>query len=626
MPEQTKFDPEIMKEGWSKVTEAASVTIKDPSALVSFTKEVVSYGATTFKFLGVAENLNDLRKLWRDEAEKKKHSLLGRIGLSIIYAANIAAGAISAAIAVGASVVTAPIAAAVVSGVGLVKNIADYQKESRYLKKLKNESKELADDLAKANVAFEANTALHHDLENSKETIAALDSQSKSLQEMIDELKILPEHEETPEQDNLVATFLAEEVAEAKQALASKGEKNAVLSKNYKSGKHKDETTAENLSRIEEKQKLYQVSKQQLLEQFKTATPADKIELDEKIKIVDAKLNKYAILKPHYEKVQKLESMLQEVKDQQANLDKKYSAEPYKNGTVDKALEAEYLQLRAVELEAKIERKQNPDSRNQKAQKANDSVTQLSGKLSDAKVALLTRLTEQKLKVDNKKEENEKVLNNKSRFVSLFTKDPQKQMQGDAQAVYNKSLALIDNKNQIKLTTLDRNKKAKGIGFAAAGLGLSVCVCVPVLWPVAGILGLVGMGVGVAWGISSLWDRYQKSKVENAIVKEKGVEAKELLSQLDTHMKDKKDKKVAKEAAVTNSLVSRLSDTSSQLTSVNSHDHEVVHTQAPNKGVLPGHSAARQQAATTPLISASEPSVEVSQAAEVSSRSSAKKG
>lgn len=84
---------------------------------------------------------------------------------------------------------------------------------------------------------------------------------------------------------------------------------------------------------------------------MKTSGPQTKFLLEQKLKIVEDKIAKYDILKNHHEKVQALESQLQGVKEQQATLYTKYGTEPYKNSTVDKNLEGEYLTLRATELE-----------------------------------------------------------------------------------------------------------------------------------------------------------------------------------------------------------------------------------------------------------------------------------
>ncbi len=601
-------DPDKVKtiqESWQAVKEGAGSAIKDPSLLGSFSKDVVSFGASAFKFLGIVENANDLRKLWRDEEEKKKHSLLGKIGLSIVYAGNIAASSIAAAVVLGASVVAAPIAAAIVSGAGLVKNTADFIKENEYHKKLTKEAAELETELAKANVSFEANTALYHDLQNATANISELKNESKELADELENLRSLQNKEELPEQDELVANYLAEEANEIAEELAQKSIKNKVLAKNYQ-GKHKEESTEQNLQRVHDKQVLYQAAKNELLNKIKSASPSGQEKLAQQIKLVDAKLEKYSILQKHHEKIQKLEIQLEEVRAQQANLDTKYSTEPYKNGTVDKNLEAEYLKLREGELTQAIAKKKDPDLRSEKANANKEAADKVSAKGQDpsermahVRETLIEKLTEQKAKVDSKIQTQEKLLDSKQKFASLFTKDPKQAMVGDAKALYNKSLELIDKKNQIKLTKIDRNKKGKGIGFAAAGLGLAICVCVPALWPVAGILGLVGAGVGVAWGISSIWDKYQRSKAEKSNKKDKSEEVDKLLSKIDEHMQNKVEKENTKKAEVTNNLVSKLDETREKLADSEVHYDHVGQS---NNGVLNRHQIDRQKVAVAARV------------------------
>jgi hypothetical protein len=588
-------DPEKVKtiqESWLAVKDGAGSAIKDPSLLGSFSKEVVGFGASAFKFFGIIENANDLRKLWRDEEEKKKHSLLGRIGLSIVYAANIAASSIAAAVVLGASVVAAPIAAAIVSGAGLVKNTADFIKENEYHKKLIKQAADLETKLNDANVSFEAHTALYHDLQNAKTSISQLTAQRDGLSEDIKYLQSLGNKEESQDEQELTATYLTEEANEIAQELTQKSLKNKVLEKNYQ-GKHKEEGAEQNLQRVQAKQDLYQSAKNELLNKSKSASPSGHEKLAQQIKLVDAKLEKYAILQKHYEKIQKLEILLGEVGTQQANLDKKYSTKPYLEGTVDKALEAEYLSLRAEELTQEIATLKDPDIRAKKADANKEAADKVSGKGQDPsermahiKKTLIDQLTQQAVKVQGKIDNQENKLKSKERFASLFTKNPKEAMVGDATTVFNKSLELIDKKNQIKLTKIDRDKKAKGIGFAAAGLGLAACVCIPALWPVAGILTLVGAGVGVAWGVSSLWDKYKRSKTEKESKKEKEKEVEKLLTKIGEHMENKVEKENAKKAEVTLNLVTKLDETRSKLTgSEAQHDH----VGQANNGVLTSH-------------------------------------
>lgn len=588
-----KFDTQLLKEAWGKVADGASSVIKDPSSIISFTKEVASIGGTVAKFLGIAENANDLRKLWQDPDEKKKHGLAGRIGLSLVYVANIAASSIAAAVVLGASVVAAPIAAAVMSGASLVKNIADYTKENNYLKKLQKEEQVLADDLAKANISFEANTTLYHDLENAKANITELERQSQDLQDEINNVKSLSENEETPEQDERVNQYLQEEAAEIQEDLADKTRKNTAIAKNYQ-GKHKTENTAESLARIQEKHQLFVLAKAELQKELQTASLQTKGVLEQKLKTIDDKLIKYDILKAHHEKVQVLESQLQAVKAQQANLDTKYNAAPYKDGTVDKNLEAEYLARRIAELEDKIAVKKDPAQRANKAQGYAEEAEKLS-KTSDLKSVLIEKLTSQKEQIDSQLQKTKQVLAEKEKYVSLFTKDPQQAMKGDAKAVYEKSLALLDKRNEIKSTKLDRYKKIKGIGFAVASLGVAACVCIPALWPVAGILSVVGACVGVAWGISSLWDKYQKSKAEKEMQKSKGTEVVALLEQLDTHMTNKADKELAKKAELTNALSAKLDHVHSDPKSLAASSSD-VHLISKSNGMLNHHHEIRKRA------------------------------
>ncbi|MCS5710529.1 hypothetical protein [Candidatus Berkiella aquae] len=602
-----KFDPQVVKDAWANVSAGASVAVKDPSLIMGVAKEVVSFGTTAFKFFAIAENANDLRKLWRDKEEKKKHGLLGRIGLSIVYAGNIAASSIAAAVVLGASVVAAPVAAAIVSGTSLVKSTVDFLKESLYVRKLKKESAQLEDELKKANVSFEANTALYHDLENTKANIKSLEAQKENVAKML--AQIAPK--ETTAEDPQVLAFLAEEARELQSELTQKSAKHNILAKEQSKDRYLTTTIEGNIKRTQEKADLYQVSKNELVEQLKTAKSSDKPVIEEKMKLIDDKINKYTTLKSHYEKIQNLETMLDEVREQKKNIPTKYNSEPYKGGTVSQETEQTYLNLREAEIKAELEKKKEPATHLAKSRSYQSDAQALNPNqgITELRAALTENLEKQKKDIEGKIEGGKKNLEDKEKFASLFTKDPKQSMIGDAKALYNKSLEAIDKRNEVKLAKMDRNKKAKSIGFAAAGFALAVSICVPALWPVAGILTLTAAAVGVVYGVSSLWDKYQKSKTEKAMKKEKGAEAIKLLTKIDDHMKDKKEKENEMKTELSSHLHSRMEaiTSSGQPQQPTSHEHLTLS----NPNVLTQHTEARRASEAKPKTSTTEPVIEV---------------
>lgn len=580
MPYPVKLDTDAVTDTFNTLSSGAKSAVRTPEEIAAFTKEFALAGGAAFKFFSVASTANDLKNIWFDDAESTKHSVLGKIGLSLVYSGHIAATAIGASAIFGAAVIAAPFAAAIVSGTALIKNIVDYVKEARHVRNLKGEVKSLEAELEKANIDFEKNLALHHDFENQHSKIHSLEDQSKTLETALQALSTAENDETT---DNSLTTeklntYIAEEAQELSTALENKAQKNDILAKHYDPDKPpKNISATDHIKHSEDKAALFRAAKEQVLEELMNAKANNQLEkiddLEMKVRVFDAKIEKHDILKSHYEKIQKIETQLSEVHAQIQQLDKKYSTEPYKSSEKAeglKKLESEYLSLREQELTQQLKDKMDPQRRKSKADGLHASAEQLApqgnqARMQELKSALKEHLQSQKAKVDNKIVSSKDNLKEKERFMALFATDPKKEIQGSAKELLKKSLKLLDKKAELKLAKLQRNKKAKEIGFAAAGLAIAACVCIPPLWPVAGILTLVGAAVGVVAGLSSLWDKYQKSKEEKAIKKEKNAEVSKIIAKIDEKTQKKKDKAleatVQQQAELHSKLASTLSHT-----------------------------------------------------------------
>ena len=206
---QIGINSEAVTEAWSQIWEKVSstgLTVKDPSSLgltTGLMNDIVMGGSAFFKFFGVADSINEFRKLWgwgadKDIKEKnRKHGLPMKVGLSALYILHAAASAIVASVILGASVVAAPIATAIVSSVAFAKSVGEYFKVRDEVKRGEKDVKDAEAALKEENIDLERNLALRDDLMEAREEIAALKEESAALN---DSLSLLQSKDEEPEE------------------------------------------------------------------------------------------------------------------------------------------------------------------------------------------------------------------------------------------------------------------------------------------------------------------------------------------------------------------------------------------------------------------------------------------
>ena len=537
---QIGINSEAVTEAWSQIWEKVSstgLTVKDPSSLgltTGLMSDIVMGGSAFFKFFGVADSINEFRKLWgwgadKDIKEKnRKHGLPMKVGLSALYILHAAASAIVASVILGASVVAAPIATAIVSSVAFAKSVGEYFKVRDEVKRGEKDVKDAEAALKAENVDLERNLALRDDLMEAREEIAALKEESAALN---DSLSLLQSKDEEPEES---LEKLSELSTALESELSEKIDKNKILAdQSAKPDAYSKRSVTDAIENSKNKIVSFSKEKENLLAQIEKAKKdpktAGKIEgLNAALKKAEEKIQKHTILQVHFEKIKGLETSIEDLKNQKGNLDNKYAKSP-SHGQIEelKNLEKEYLELRIGELEGKLKSKMDPSRRQEKVAKFDSAKNKIesAGEIAnkgERRAALESALKEnfenQKKIVDEKLNKKKENYDSKEKYTRLFTNDPNKSIEGNVKSLFDKTTALIDKKCDLKKSKLMENKKKKNMFFTASVAALAIASCV--VWPLAATFAGVMLGIGIAAGISSLWDKYKERKLAGEKKKE----------------------------------------------------------------------------------------------------------
>lgn len=625
---QIGMDTEAVTDAWSKIWEKASSgvadTIKDPSVIgfsAGLMKDIVMSGSAFFKFFGVADSINEFRKLWGWGADKsvkeknKKHSLPMKIGLSSLYILHAAASSLVACVILGASVVAAPIATAIVSSVAFAKSVGEFFKVRSEIKHRKKDVQEAEDALKSEHVDLERNIALRNDLTQSREELDALKSESEELGEKIKFLQTTDEPEDDPEKIQKIVQALEEESEILKSSLNEKIDKNKIIvHQSEKPDAYSKRTIEQSIITANNKIESFNKHKENLLSKIAQAKTDPQqtdrvVYLQQELKKVDDKIQKHTILKEHFEKIKSLEGTAEDLLKQKGQLESKYSNPPY-NGKRDdlKSLEKEYLELRIKELDDKIKAKKNPNGRHEKVAALEKTKNEIEGaqKKTDPKqrrVELESILKEnfekEKKLADKKFEDKQKKYDSKEKYVELFTSDPNKDIKNNIKKIFEKTSNLIDKKIALKKAKLDKIKKTKNVLFAAGVAALAIASCV--VWPLAATFAGVMLGIGIVSGISSLWDRHQNKKLDKKSKKEKEIQLGELEEQLKQKDSVGPKKSTGKDMDNPPIPTTPLPESVATSPSMNGNGQPpIVDTASKPKGMLHGYASTRDRANSTP--------------------------
>lgn len=290
---------------------------------------------------------------------------------------------------------------------------------------------------------------------------------------------------------------------------------------------------------------------------------------------------KHEMIIDYFNNFEKLKHTITLLKSQIENLDSKYNAAPYFGKRSDlKILEKEYLIERIKTLNSTIEDWQNIDIRLRKIEALSNqkkgllhlgdhpSKNQYLELHQAFKKTLLSELNEVNTTLNQKQE----VLNKKKMYIPLFIKNPLQQLKQDTGKIFKTTLDIVDTKIKTTLTTRERNNNIKNAFFTGLISGLAISSFVPPLWPLAGVLGAVALGMGIVAGVSELWHLYQKKKLQNSLQKEKDKKLSNIIKHLDTQLKEsldeqdeEGDKAIAALVKVEDQLASPLLDTEKQV-------------------------------------------------------------
>jgi hypothetical protein len=175
---------EITKESFKQLTSSAGQVIHTPDLqnwgdLLKVTFGAIAAPLASLASIGVASK--EIYDLWNGDKGRentKVHGVLGKIGMTVGYTAQIvgtvfATAAIIAGIA-GAAFLAAPIAPAILCGISFVKNLGETLREWRKSVHLKKELDGVKQELSDANIELQRNRALYKDIKDSKLELQSL--------------------------------------------------------------------------------------------------------------------------------------------------------------------------------------------------------------------------------------------------------------------------------------------------------------------------------------------------------------------------------------------------------------------------------------------------------------------
>ncbi len=539
MIKHIKFNKKALGEGVEKISDGISSVIEGSGGSGDFvhdaselTKSIVGVGEVVFKFLGIANSAYKLSRLWISKKEKDTN-LITKIGLTTLYLGHIALSLVAVAVVLGATVIAGPIAMACVSGISFAINGVELVKKLFQIRKIKKELKVKDKELEKSKVDFNLNLGLYKDITQSRSEIRALEEQIHAINLQISHVGKLKPEDELQDRQKL------EDIVNAR--------KDRLYNEMVAEGLIAQDSTLSSKSQVVK----FKAALTELEKQKTSAIPANQEKIDKKIAIVNMLIH-------HYASVSRLEDTLTEVIDQQRQLDIKYSKKPYLNlnkETIEKLkrLENEYLNERKEQLSASIKTASDPQIHIQNRESQSDELQTLQMKKNNVrelqKVYLEALQKEQNSFVqtlDAKKE----ILDNKSKYLKALFSSPNKNTEllqdlkenihGKKDDFSQKMIDKIDKENELKREIIARNKKIKNTVISGAILGLAVCLCIPPLWPAAGIISGVMIGVGAVALVSALYDSYQRRKVNRQAKEQKEIALKEIDAKMDETVITKK--------------------------------------------------------------------------------------
>lgn len=544
LPQKIRDLPDLM----AKATEQIELTIVDKEVRKKNIKKMSKVVFDGLKIVGFIDSADKIRAVWGKEGEKKRLGFRAKLAMTAVYAGHIVSSVAKLALTFGLVIIASPVIIIAASAMLFAKNFSEFLKENRHLKFVRKELATLEEELRKDSVQLERNYLLQQDLTESVNEIQTLEKQQQEILQNIEKLDALEKEDEEDNQKlQEISSFIEEDIK-------NKIIKNEVLSQARAEG-----NTDFFLQHCNEQLKLLAAAQRELSAQPTPSTDKEKKTQEDAQYFLDKSIKKYTILQEHFNKIAGLEKQLQDVKSHQTTLAEKYGKDPYQQRNDLKNIEQEYLKARVEFLQEKITRNKEVAgyapknvplqaalgkiNSAKKIQEKNDRFLQLKQTLKD-------NLSQEQSRVQAKIEDRKQVLENKKHFFALFV-DPKDTAEKNIERIYQNCLAVVEKRQEVKLTQLARGKKLKLSLISGGALALAATLPFQGALPAAGVLVGVATGLTVVYYGATFLEWRKARAAQNKFKKEKGKQIEEILAHANKHaeglgLKEKLDEAKAK--------------------------------------------------------------------------------
>lgn len=629
MPDSNLSPPPSFLTKIGKPFKAIGRVFTNPSfvnSLKGFGQGVMMVGNALVSVLGIAAATKSIIDVWRDPDK----SLANKVGTSIVNGGAILVGGLAFVVAIGVIAIAAPVIGVVGSAMSMIKSTTEYFSDRQKTKAIQAEIEKHEEELKSYKIKFEANTTLHKDLYTSRQEISELKQRLAANQNSIKALQTTTSEDDLEDVANFRVSVLSKKIqkhsylkknADAtmrlekqlqqlqQQLVHAKEQEKVEIQKQIevlekKIGKKKDIDLF--IQAAPEEIKVLTLCKEELEEKktlmFKEgyANPSHQnhqlyLDNETKIRALELKIEKRTVMYRHYGKVLRLQSTLNALVSEKQGLTDKYNAEDYPDPALRSkllALNTEYLELRILQLEQKIEQKSEPlqlsnhsgsrlDQLRIQKHSLNVALNASDKRVIQLKLAIEQTLKQEQRTLQDKIQHKQEVYENKAHFSALFldqsatnkelmqvksvedylfkqTIDPllnhQNQLsqlekmrvetnyygrmptsiRQDAAEILKREAKVSKRKSELKVQKFNQRSRFKNMLFAGAILGLSIATLA--FPPAAAVLFGVTVGVGVVALVNYGLDWRKWSRLKKEAKQDHQVRVENTLKRLDQQM------------------------------------------------------------------------------------------